>query len=214
MKRTEKLRLIAIEGILKSQNTALARALARVSRGELVLEADSSTPFVDFTSRDPQDLNFKKHLLRLIDRFKAQKQMNQTDMFGDSYVCDYLFFADRIYANCRLRADEKTLYDVMMAHMEKEVAIPDLVIYLQTTPDQILESLTAQYGKKQSFDEDYIKTLNNEFNEFFLYYRWSSVLIINASQLDQKKSSHVNELYQKMQRPFAGVIFYNPPIER
>lgn len=48
--------------------------------------------------------------------------------------------------------------------MEKEVAIPDLVIYLQHSTDTVLEKLYANYGIKNNLkgrnaiDENYVRT--------------------------------------------------------
>lgn len=173
---------------------------------------------IDLHSSDPQDLIFKKHILRLLDRYKAQKQIVQTEIFHERIISDYLFYADRIYANLKLEPEELKLYDTVFNFMEKEVAIPDLVIYLQNHPDSVLEKLYAHYGiinnlkGKNSIDENYVRTLNEEFNEFFMYFRWAPVMIVNATQLNPEDPKHVQDLLFKIQRPFSGVIFYNPPV--
>lgn len=173
---------------------------------------------IDLHSSDPKDLIFKKHLLRLLDRYKAQKQIVQTEIFHEQVISDYLFYADRIYANLKLEPEDLTLYDTMFSFMEKEVAIPDLVIYLQNNTDTVLEKLYANYGiknnlkGKNSIDENYVRALNEEFNDFFMYFRWAPVLIVNANQLNPEEPAHVQDLFFKMQRPISGVIFYNPPV--
>ena len=213
-----KIRLIAVEGIVKSNNTLLAKNLASVSHARTILEEDGASPMIDLHCTDPKDLVFKKHILRLLDRYKAQKEIVQTEIFYDQVISDYLFYADRIYANLKLEPEEAALYDAMFNFMEKEVAIPDLVIYLQHNTDTVLEKLYANYGIKNnlkgrsSIDENYVRKLNEEFNEFFMYFRWSPVLIINANQLKPENPKHVEDLLFKMQRPISGVIFYNPPV--
>ncbi len=213
----QKIKLIAVEGIVKSSNTALARNLASRSNARTILEEDGSTPLIDLQTSDPKDLLFKKHLLRLLDRYKAQKHNLQTEMFHEQVISDYLFYADRIYANLKLDAEDFVLYETLFNHMEKEVALPDLVIYLQHHTDAVLEKLYAHYGirnslkGKNSIDENYILRLNEEFNEFFMYFRWAPVLIVNANQLNPENPKHVDDLLFKMQRPISGVIFYNPP---
>lgn len=217
MTTQKKIKLIAIEGIVKSNNTLLAKNLASISHARTILEEDGASPIIDLHCADPKDLVFKKHILRLLDRYKAQKEIVQTEIFYDQVISDYLFFADRIYANLKLEPEDTALYEAMFNFMEKEVAIPDLVIYLQHSTDTVLEKLYANYGIKNNLkgrnaiDENYVRTLNEEFNEFFMYFRWAPVLIINANQLNPENPKHVEDLLFKMQRPISGVIFYNPP---
>ena len=217
MTSQNKIKLIAVEGIVKSYNTLLAKNLASLSNARTILEEDGASPLIDLQSTDPKDLVFKKHILRLLDRYKAQKQIVQTEIFHDQVISDYLFYADRIYANLKLEPEDAALYETMFNFMEKEVAIPDLVIYLQHNTDTVLEKLYANYGIKNnlkgrnSIDENYVRTLNEEFNEFFMYFRWAPVIIVNANQLNPENPKHVEDLLFKMQRPISGVIFYNPP---
>lgn len=214
----EKIKLIAVEGIVKRNNTLLAKHLASLTNARTILEEDGASSMIDVNSSDPKDLIFKKHMLRLLDRYKSQKQIVQTEIFHDQIISDYLFYADRIYANLKLESEDLSLYDTLFNFMEKEVAIPDLVIYLQNNTETVLEKLYANYGiknnlmGKNSIDENYVRTLNEEFNEFFMYFRWAPVMIVNANQLNPEDPKHVQDLIFKMQRPFSGVIFYNPPI--
>lgn len=214
----DNIKLIAVEGIVKRNNTILAKHLAELSNARTILEEEHASSMIDINSSDPKDLIFKKHILRLLDRYKAQKEIVQTEIFHERIISDYLFYADRIYANLKLEPEELSLYDTMFNFMEKEVAIPDLVIYLQNTTDTVLEKLYSNYGiknnlkGKNSIDENYVRTLNEEFNEFFMYFRWAPVLIVNANQLNPEDPKHVQDLLFKMQRPISGVIFYNPPV--
>jgi deoxyadenosine/deoxycytidine kinase len=214
-----KIKLIAIEGIVKSNNTLLAKQMAAMSNARTILEEENSTPLIDLQSSDPKDLVFKKHLLRLLDRYKAQKYNLQTEIFHEQVISDYLFYADRIYANLKLDKEDLALYDTLFTQMEKEIALPDLVIYLQNNTDAVLEKLHTHYGirshqrGKNSIDEDYIRDLNEEFDEFFMYFRWAPVLIVNANQLNPENPKHVEDLLFKMQRNISGVIFYNPPAD-
>ncbi len=211
------MKFIAIEGAIKGDATALGRQLANRIGAELLLEEAFVSPFVDISSSDPQDMLFKKHILRLMERFQAQKKLTQTEIFYDRVLCDYLFYADRIYANLRLTEEQLALYDVMMNFMEREIAIPDLVIYLQSDTETIVEKMQARHAlqnnsrDRKKMDEEYIKALNEEFDQFFIYYRWSPVLIVNANSLDVDNPGHVDDLYERVQGQLSGVVYYNPP---
>ncbi len=218
MPLNEKIKFIAIEGIIKRDNSLLAKALASFTDARMILEEESASPLIDVSSNDPKDFAFKKHILRLIDRYKAQKQLTQTDIFHAQVISDYLFYADRVYANLKLEPGDLPLYDSIVSFMEKEVAVPDLVIYLQSNSETIVEKMYHRHAIKNNrrgnptIDENYIIALNEEFNQFFMYYRWSPVLIVNANQLNPENPLHAQDLFQKIQRNISGVIYYNPPV--
>jgi deoxyguanosine kinase len=214
----EKIKFIAIEGVIKRDTSALAKALAAFSNARLISEETAASPLIDVSSSDPKDLVFKKHLLRLVDRFKALTQLAQTEIFYTQVISDFLFYADRVYANLKLEPEDWPLYEAIASYMEKEVAVPDLVIYLQSNSETILEKMYRRHELKSSrhghgaIDEDYVVSLNEEFNQFFMYYRWSPVLIVNANQLDPENPMHAQDLFQKIQRNISGIIYYNPPV--
>lgn len=216
MSDTPHIRFIAIEGVIRRTNTALARTLTSVVNAQIVLDEMGASPMVDFRSSDPDDHRLKRHILRLIDRYKTQKQLWQTEMFHEVVISDYLFYADRIYANLKLSAEDLAIYDVLMDSMEKDVVVPDLIVYLQSNPENIMEKFYASYDVKKNartrdaFDEEYVHQLNNEFNQFFVHFAWCPVLIVNANQLDPEDQKQVELLWQKIQRHVAGIGFYNP----
>lgn len=216
MPDTSHIRFIAIEGIIRRDSTTLARTLSGHIDARPVLDEMSASPMIDFNSSDPGDYLLKKHVLRLIDRYKTQKQLWQTEMFHDCVVADYLFYADRIHATLKLPAEDLAIYDVLMDHMEKDIVVPDVIVYLQSNPERILEKLHASYDikkgarRREVFDEEYILQLNNEFNQFFLHFAWCPVLIVNANQLDGGDRIQTEALWSRIQKHTAGIGFYNP----
>ncbi len=209
------LRFIAVDGVLRRKNTLLAKAVAQRLNGREVLEETAVGPMLEVYSRDPDDLAFKKQLLRLIDRFKVQKQIVQTEIFYDAVVSDYLLYCDRIHANLRLKPEDLSLYETLLNQMERELAIPDLVIYLQSSPDHLMDTLRDNYAvpkgqrSRPELDEAYIRNLVDEYNQFFLHFRWSPLLIVNAIQFDPENPHQVDHLIAQMSR-VSGIRYYNP----
>lgn len=209
------LRFIAVDGVLRRKNTLLAKAVARRLNGREVLEETAVGPMIEVYSHDPDDLAFKKQLLRLIDRFKVQKQIVQTEIFYDAVVSDYLLYCDRIHAHLRLKPEDLSLYETLLNQMERELAIPDLVIYLQSSPDYLMDTLRDNYAvpkgqrSRPELDEAYIRSLVDEYNQFFLHFRWSPLLIVNAVQFDPENPHQVDHLIAQMSR-VSGIRYYNP----
>lgn len=213
MNEPNKIKLIAIEGLIKRANTALTQSLGKTLGAYLICDADQVSPLLNISFSGPEDFQLKKHLLRLVDRYKAQRRLRQMDIFQDTIISDYLFYADRIHATVNLAADDLPLYEQVVEFMEKEITIPDLVIYLQYSPEGVILSLNEEKKKPSDLkiNTAYIESLCNEFNEFFMWYRWSPVLIVNANRFSPDQPEHLEDLLEKIQKPFTGIIYYNPP---
>ncbi len=215
MNESTDMRFIAIDGVLRRKNTQLAKAIARKLNGREILEETAVGAMVEVVSHDPDDLVFKKQLLRLIDRFKVQKQIVQTEIFYDAVVSDYLLYCDRIHAHLRLQPDDLSLYETLLHQMERELAIPDLVIYLQSSPEYLMDTLRQNYSvpkgqrSRPQLDEEFIHHLVDEYNQFFLHFRWSPLLIVNAIQFDPDNAQQVDHLIDQMTR-VSGIRYYNP----
>ncbi|MDB4584217.1 deoxynucleoside kinase, partial [Draconibacterium sp.] len=62
---------------------------------------------------------------------------------------------------------------------------PDLVIYLQASPDRLLERiLTRGVSSERRIDREYLEQINEVYSEFFLYYDAAPLLIVNANEID------------------------------
>lgn len=214
MAQRDDIKFIAVDGIVKRDNTALAKALSSVMHAEPMLEENAVTPMIDFQSSDPKDFLFKKHILRLIDRYKQQRQLRQTEIFYERVVTDYLFYTDRIYANLKLDSGDLQIYEALLDSMEKELPIPDMVIYLQSNPETVMDKLATNYGLrgKHAIDAAYIQSLNDEFNQFFLHFAWSPVLIVNGNQFHPSDHRLTQGLLQKISKHDGGIAYYNPPV--
>ena len=59
-------------------------------------------------------------------------------------VADYIFEKDKLFANLNLSDDELALYERQFQYFRDQLPIPDLVIYLQTSPKVLRTRLTRK----------------------------------------------------------------------
>jgi deoxyguanosine kinase len=100
-------------------------------------------------------------------------------------VADFLIEKDPLFARVNLDPDEYDLYDKVYRQLTIDAPNPDLVIYLQASPDRLLERIERRAKSyERHIDIPYLDALNEVYSEFFLYYDAAPLLIVNASEID------------------------------
>jgi len=176
---------IAIEGVIGAGKTTLANLLAERNGAQVVLEQFEENPFLPKFYEDRKRYAFQTQLAFLASRFKQQQKMTNRDLFDQFVVSDYIFEKDRIFARLNLDDDELALYDNIFGIMTGISAKPDLVIYLQSTVDRLLNNIEKR-GRdyEKHITPDYLQELSSAYNQFFYHYNKAPLIIINATQID------------------------------
>ncbi len=207
-----KLHYLAIEGVIGVGKTSLAKKLAERFNARLVLEQPEENPFLEDFYRDPQRFAFQTQLFFLLSRFRQQEEIPQRDLFHDLVISDYLFAKDRIFAHLNLDDRELALYDRVASLLEKEVPVPDLVVYLQSSPERLMANIRKRNRPyERNISEEYIRSLCEAYNRFFFHYRQSPLLVVNATQIDfVNREEDFEDLAAQIMRPHRGLEFYSP----
>lgn len=179
------LNYIVIEGVIGAGKTTLTELLAERLDARLVLEQFEENPFLERFYADRSRWAFQTQLSFLASRFRQQKDLQARDLFHEIVVSDYAFEKDRIFAHHNLDGDELSLYETLFALMEPFAPTPDLVVYLQSSPERLMQNI-AQRGRsyEEDMDPDYIEALHDAYNYFFFRYNKSPLLIVNATEID------------------------------
>src|SRR5688500_17954981 len=128
---------IAIEGPIGVGKTSLAQRLATRLDATTVLEERENPFLADFYSGRP-GAALQTQLFYLLNRHRQQLALRQGDLFAQSIVSDYLFDRDKIFAYLNLDDNELFIYQRLYDLLAKDVAGPDLAIYLQAPTDVLI----------------------------------------------------------------------------
>jgi deoxyadenosine/deoxycytidine kinase len=131
---------IAIEGPIGVGKSSLAERLATRLDATAVLE-EQENPFLDDFYDGRPGAALQTQLFYLLNRHRQQLAVRQADLFVQATVCDYLFDKDKIFAYLNLDDNELFIYQRLFDLLSKDVAAPDLVIYLQAPTDVLIERL-------------------------------------------------------------------------
>ncbi|MEX0771716.1 MAG: deoxynucleoside kinase [Balneolales bacterium] len=176
---------IAIEGVIGAGKSSLAKILAKRHNARLVLEQFEENPFLPRFYADRNRYAFQTQLAFLASRFQQQQALLNKDLFHDFVISDYLFEKDRIFARLNLTGDELSLYEKVYSIMSNVSAKPDLVIFIQSSVERLLENITIRgRSYEKDISREYLEELNEAYNQFFYHYTRSPLVIINASEID------------------------------
>jgi deoxyguanosine kinase len=205
-------RYIAVEGPIGVGKTELAKRLAERMSADLLLEEVAENPFLERFYRDGRRAALPAQMFFLFARARQLEALRQSDLFTDARVADYLFAKDRLFAELNLDTDELALYDQVVANLDIEVPVPDLVIYLQASVDALLQRI-ARRGRPYEFriERGYLERLADAYARYFHTYDESPLLIVNASDIDPvNNDADFEQLYRRIETISGGRHFFNP----
>lgn len=208
-----KLQYIAIDGAIGVGKTSLATLLGERFEARVIYEKPEENPFLADFYRDPQRYAFQTQLFFLLSRYRQQQDIPQRDLFHELLIADYVFAKDRIFAHLNLEDRELFLYDKIASLLEKEIPRPDLIIYLQSTPERLMANIRKrQRPYELNISEEYIRSLCEAYNRFFFHYKETPLLVINSTEIDfVNDQEDFEDLVKQILRPQSGTAFYSPP---
>ena len=204
-------RSIAFEGPPGVGKTALAERVAARLDATTVLE-ETENPFLADFYADRPGAGLQAQLFFLLGRHRQQVTLRQADLFSQVTVCDYLFEKDRIYAFLNLDDNELFIYQRLYDLLARDVALPDLVVYLQAPTELLLKRLRAR-DEQQPYrlNPEYIRKLIEAYQHFFFHYSATPLLVVETSQLDLGGSDEgLDDLLRQIRGMGRGTRYYVP----
>lgn len=205
-------RYIVIEGPIGVGKTSLARKLAESLDANLVLEEVYGNPFLERFYQDGQSAALPAQMFFLFARARQIEDLRQADLFANVRVSDYLFAKDRLFAELTLTPEELNLYCQVVDSLNVEAPVPDLVIYLQSTVDALMDRIARRgVAFERAIDRRYLEKVTDAYARFFHAYNEGPLLIVNASQIDPiNNAADYEQLFRQIERTTGGRHFFNP----
>jgi deoxyadenosine/deoxycytidine kinase len=97
--------------------------------------------------------------------------------------------------------------------LERDIPKPDLVIFLQSSSDRLMNNIKLRGRKfERNLTRAYLSELSEAYNNFFFKYSNTPLLIVNTSEIDFiNKEEDFDELYEQIFREDRGFIeYFNP----
>src|SRR5262244_872924 len=203
-------RYIAVEGPIRVGKSTLARILAERLNAQRVSEPDDN-PFLRAFYDGESGAAFQAQLTFLVRRFDQLRELD----FGASHktiVTDYIFEKDKLFACLNLNDQELETYNRYYNFFREQLPTPDLVIYLQASPEVLKKRLKKKNSaSEKAISDDYLEEVIKAYEHFFFHYTSSDLLIVNTSQIDfVDRNEDLQELLRKVSAPIKGTQYFLP----
>ncbi len=176
---------IAIEGAIGVGKTTLARKLADKLGSGTFFEQVDDNPFIELFYQDPTRHALSVQLSFLFSRLKQWQSLHQQELFSQGVVSDYLFAKDHIFATVTLSDEELALYDQVSRLIQIDLHRPDLVIYLQSTPNVIMERIRRRNrSMERDLKMEYLQQIINAYDQYFFHYQEAPLLIVQTDRMN------------------------------
>ena len=156
--------LLSIIGLPASGKTTLAELLAVELPAKLIREDYEGNPFLAESYCGPDAMRLPAQAFYLLSRV-SQLAGAHWPARG-TFVSDYGFCQDRIYASLRLCPDDLAAYELLLARVSPLVRPPSAMVYLDAEPPALLERIAIR-GRpfEKAMTADFLSAMRAAYND-------------------------------------------------
>jgi deoxyguanosine kinase len=210
----EQPRFIAIEGPIRVGKSTLAGILAETLQARRIVEPENN-PFLDRFYQEMSGMSLATQMWFLVERYDQMRPLAKELSGSDPrpIVSDYLFEKDKLFAYINLTDSELALYNRYYQTFRNEVPTPDLVIYLQASPEILKQRLRRKgLTQEQAISDEYIEQVAKAYEHFFFHYTASDLLVVDTSEIDfVNREQDLALLLKRLSEPIKGKQYFLPP---
>lgn len=174
---------IAVEGPIRVGKSTLANIIADRLNAQRVIEPEDN-PFLRGFYEGERGAGFQAQFAFLIRRFEQLHRLEVGPHSRKTVVADYIFEKDKIFAYINLTDPELEVYNRYYQLFRQQVPVPDLVIYLQASPNWLVEHARRHdYRHLPQLGDGLLRRLATAYSDFFYRYDSAPLLIVNVEHL-------------------------------
>ena len=205
---------IAIAGNIGAGKTTLTKMLAKYYGWEPRVESVSFNPYLEDYYSDIKRWAFCLETYFLKERFKDMLAVQKTEhtIVQDRSIFEGVYvFVRNNYERGDLSDRDYTTFMELFDLMKSQMKMPDMMIYLRKT----VPALIAQIQKRgrdyeQTMQIDYLKDLNDKYEDFIFHKYEGRVLVIESDGMDfENNPSDFRQVIDKVDAELFGLFSEN-----
>lgn len=202
---------IAIAGNIGSGKSTLTRLLARHYGWEARFEAVDHNPYLEDYYNDLKRWSFNLEVYFLKERFRdlIDIQHSQHDIVQDRTIYEGVYvFMQNNKAMGNLSDRDYNTYMELFEQMMTVVRLPDLMIYLKASVPHLVANIQRR-GRdyEQQMQLDYLKNLNNRYDDFIFNNYKGRVMVVEKDELDfEHQPKHLAQITDRIDRTLFGLF--------
>ena len=202
---------IAVEGPIRVGKSTLANIIADRLNAQRVIEPEDN-PFLRAFYEGERGAGFQAQFAFLVRRFEQLRALEVGPKSRKTVVADYIFEKDKIFAYINLSDPELEIYNRYYQLFREQLPAPDLVIYLQASPDVLKKRLRKKnVSGETAVSDDYIEEVVKAYEHFFFHYSSSDLLVVNTNDIDfVERHTDLQELLRRVSEPIRGTQYFLP----
>lgn len=202
---------LAVSGNIGSGKTTLTEKLAKHYGWKAEFEAVDNNPYLPDFYEDMKRWAFHLQVYFLNSRYNQIRKIqdgNQNTIQDRTIYEDAYIFAANLYKSKLLTERDYWNYRSLFDSMIQHVKAPDLLIYLKAD----IPKLVGQIEKRgRSYETamriDYLKNLNQHYEDWIAGYQEGKLLIIDVNDLDfVERSEDFSFIVEKIEREIFGLF--------
>jgi len=190
--RPKQIKYLAIAGNIGAGKTTLTAKLSKDFGWKAQFESTDTNPYLSDFYNDMQRWSFNLQIYFLNHRFQqVQKILNGDDVVIQDRTIyeDAFIFAPNLHDMALMSTRDFDTYFTLFQNMSAQVKPPDLLIYLKAEIPTLVSHIHARgrdYEGNMSLD--YLKKLNERYNEWIDGYNDGPLLVVTVDNLDFKNN--------------------------
>lgn len=202
---------IAIAGNIGSGKTTLTELLAKHYNWEAHYEEVDENPYLNDFYDDMQRWSFNLQIYFLKSRFNQIMEIRKSgkNVIQDRTIYeDAMIFAPNLFDMELMTERDFKNYNNLFELMGSMVQAPDLLIYLRSSVPTLVNNIQKRgRNYEETIRLDYLKNLNNRYENWIQNYSRGKLLIIDAENLDfLENPEDLNGIVDKVEAQIHGLF--------
>ncbi len=201
---------VAVAGNIGSGKTTLTKLLSKHYKWKPHYEDVENNPYLNSFYEDMQRWSFNLQVYFLNSRFRQVIDIHESGknviqdrtIYEDAYI-----FAPNLHSMNLMSTRDFENYISLFELMSSFIKAPDLLIYLRANIPTLVEQIQSRGREyEESIRLDYLKLLNERYENWITKYTLGKLLIIDVDNLNFKKPEDLSIVIEKVDAEINGLF--------